>query len=52
MLSTMACLNTIRKGFTDQIRYGYDQGFRAIEDNGMMDRLPEDQEKIETCSLN
>jgi hydroxypyruvate isomerase len=34
------------KDFTDQIRYGYDHGFRAIEDNGMMDRLPTDQEKI------
>ncbi len=34
------------KDFTDQIRFGYDQGFRAIEDNGMMDRLPGDQEKI------
>jgi hydroxypyruvate isomerase len=34
------------KDFTDQIRYGYDQGFRAIEDNGLMDRLPGDQEKI------
>jgi len=34
------------KDFTDQIRYGYDQGFRSIEDNGMMDRLPGDQEKI------
>jgi hydroxypyruvate isomerase len=34
------------KDFTDQIRYGYDQGFRAIEDNGMMDRTPADQEKI------
>jgi len=34
------------KEFTDQIRFGYDQGFRAIEDNGMMDRLPADQEKI------
>jgi len=34
------------KEFTDQIRFGYDQGFRAIEDNGMMDRLPGDQEKI------
>jgi hydroxypyruvate isomerase len=32
--------------FEDQIRFGYDQGFRAIEDNGMMDRKPEDQEKI------
>src|SRR5580765_7690974 len=34
------------KDFTDQIRFGYDQGFRAIEDNGMMDRSPADQEKI------
>ncbi len=32
--------------FSDQIRFGYDQGFRAIEDNGMMDRSPADQEKI------
>jgi hydroxypyruvate isomerase len=32
--------------FSDQIQYGYDQGFRAIEDNGMMDRTPADQEKI------
>jgi hydroxypyruvate isomerase len=38
--------NSAGKEFTDQIRYGYDQGFRAIEDNGMMDRLPADQEKI------
>jgi hydroxypyruvate isomerase len=34
------------KDFSDQIRYGYDMGFRAIEDNGMMDRSPADQEKI------
>lgn len=34
------------KDFSDQIRFGYDQGFRAIEDNGMMDRSPQDQEKI------
>jgi hydroxypyruvate isomerase len=34
------------KDFSDQIRYGYDLGFRAIEDNGMMDRTPADQEKI------
>jgi hydroxypyruvate isomerase len=38
--------NSAGKDFGDQIRYGYDQGFRAIEDNGMMDRSPEDQEKI------
>ena len=38
--------NSAGKDFSDQIRYGYDLGFRAIEDNGMMDRSPEDQEKI------
>ncbi len=38
--------NSAGKDFTDQIRFGYDHGFRAIEDNGMMDRLPADQEKI------
>src|SRR5450432_452402 len=38
--------NNAGKDFLDQIRFGYDQGFRAIEDNGMMDRLPEEQEKI------
>jgi len=32
--------------FIDQISYGYDRGFRAIEDNGMMDRTPQEQEKI------
>ncbi|HEY2648387.1 MAG TPA: TIM barrel protein [Puia sp.] len=38
--------NSAGKDFSDQIRFGYEQGFRAIEDNGMMDRAPEDQEKI------
>jgi len=38
--------NSAGKDFGDQIRYGYDMGFRAIEDNGMMDRSPQDQEKI------
>jgi hydroxypyruvate isomerase len=32
--------------FVDQIKYGYDQGFRSIEDNGMMGRTPEQQKKI------
>jgi hydroxypyruvate isomerase len=32
--------------FTDQIRFAYEQGFRAIEDNGMMDRTPEEQARI------
>jgi hydroxypyruvate isomerase len=38
--------NSAGKDFSDQIRYGYDLGFRAIEDNGMMGRTPEEQEKI------
>jgi hydroxypyruvate isomerase len=38
--------NNAGKDFSDQIRYGYDLGFRAIEDNGMMDRTPAEQEKI------
>lgn len=32
--------------FLDQIRYAYDLGFRAIEDNGMMSRTPVEQQKI------
>lgn len=32
--------------FLDQIKYMYDQGFRAIEDNGMMHRPVAEQEKI------
>lgn len=32
--------------FSDQIRWAYDQGFRSIEDNGMMDRTAEQQKKI------
>ncbi len=32
--------------FIDQIKYAYDMGFRAIEDNGMMARTPEMQKKI------
>lgn len=34
------------KEFTDQIRFMYDQGFRSIEDNGMLKRSKADQEKI------
>ena len=37
--------------FVDQIKWAYDQGFRSIEDNGMMGRTPELQKKIgETLS--
>ncbi|MFZ9589782.1 MAG: hydroxypyruvate isomerase family protein [Chitinophagaceae bacterium] len=34
------------KDFIDQIKFGYEHGFRSIEDNGMMDRTPEMQAKI------
>jgi hydroxypyruvate isomerase len=32
--------------FLDQIRFGYDMGFRSIEDNGLPRRTPEMQTKI------
>lgn len=32
--------------FLDQIQFGYDQGFRSIEDNGFMDRPVDQQSKI------
>jgi hydroxypyruvate isomerase len=32
--------------FLDQIQFGYDMGFRAIEDNGFMDRPVDEQQKI------
>ena len=32
--------------FIDQIKFAYDKGFRAIEDNGMMSRSKELQQKI------
>lgn len=38
--------NSAGNDFLDQIRYGYDLGFRSIEDNGMMGRTPAEQEKI------
>lgn len=34
------------KNFIDQIRFMYDQGFRAIEDNGLLGRPVADQERI------
>ncbi len=34
------------KDFVDQIKFMYDQGFRAIEDNGMLKRTKEEQDKI------
>jgi hydroxypyruvate isomerase len=38
--------NSAGNDFLDQIKFGYDQGFRSIEDNGMMSRTPEMQKKI------
>ena len=38
--------NHAGKNFIDQIRFMHDQGFRAIEDNGLLGRPVEEQEKI------
>ena len=38
--------NSAGDDFIDQIKFGYDQGFRAIEDNGMAKRPVEQQQKI------
>ncbi len=38
--------NSAGADFIDQIKFAADQGFRAIEDNGMLDRSVSDQEKI------
>jgi hydroxypyruvate isomerase len=38
--------NSAGADFIDQIKFGYDQGFRSIEDNGMSGRAPEQQQKI------
>ncbi|HEY8969741.1 MAG TPA: TIM barrel protein [Puia sp.] len=38
--------NSAGNDFIDQIKFAYDQGFRAIEDNGMAHRPPEQQQKI------
>lgn len=34
------------KDFVDQIKFAFDQGFRSIEDNGMMSRTAQEQERI------
>ena len=34
------------KDFIEQIKFAHEHGFRSIEDNGMMDRTPEMQDKI------
>jgi len=38
--------NHAGKNFLDQIQFAYDQGFRAIEDNFLMNRTPEEQTQI------
>lgn len=38
--------NHAGENFIDQIKFMHDQGFRAIEDNGMLKRSVEEQEKI------
>ncbi|MFD1000433.1 TIM barrel protein [Ohtaekwangia kribbensis] len=38
--------NHAGKDFVDQIKFMYDQGFRSIEDNGMLKRSKEEQDKI------
>ncbi|MEO8569983.1 MAG: TIM barrel protein [Ginsengibacter sp.] len=38
--------NSAGNNFIDQIQFAYDNGFRAIEDNGFMDRPVAEQEKI------
>jgi hydroxypyruvate isomerase len=38
--------NSAGPDFIDQLKFAYDNGFRAIEDNGMMSRTIEDQKKI------
>ncbi len=38
--------NSAGPNFIDQIKFGHSKGFRAIEDNGMMDRPAEEQQKI------
>ncbi|UYQ92887.1 TIM barrel protein [Chitinophaga horti] len=38
--------NSAGESFLDQIRFMYDQGFRSLEDNGMMGRSKDEQEKV------
>jgi hydroxypyruvate isomerase len=38
--------NNAGDNFIDQIKFAYDNGFRSIEDNPMMERTPEMQQKI------
>jgi hydroxypyruvate isomerase len=38
--------NSAGSDFVDQIKFAHSMGFRAMEDNGMMGRTPEEQKKI------
>lgn len=38
--------NSAGASFLDQIRFAYDMGFRAVEDNGMMERSAAEQQQI------
>jgi hydroxypyruvate isomerase len=38
--------NSAGDDFIEQIKFAYDHGFRSIEDNPMMERTPEQQQKI------
>src|ERR1700759_2335150 len=38
--------NNAGDDFINQIKFAYDHGFRSIEDNPMMERTPEMQQKI------
>ena len=38
--------NLAGRDFIEQIKFAYSVGFRAMEDNGMMDRTPAEQQKI------
>jgi hydroxypyruvate isomerase len=38
--------NSVAGDFTEQIKFGFDRGFRSIEDNGMSGRTPAEQQKI------
>ena len=38
--------NLAGDNFVDQIKFAYDNGFRAIEDNGMSGRSEEEQKKL------
>ena len=41
--------NNAGEDFLEQIKWAYDQGFRSIEDNGMMSRSIDEQKKIDPC---